>query len=294
MIDYRVYTFLEVCRTMNYTKASETLNITQPNVTQHIRWLEDEYNQKLFEYKKRKLSLTPAGELLKTTAAAMLHEDSILRRQMNVLSAAAPGFSFGITRSINESTMKQSVMKLLRESSGQNIHFCVDNTKNLLAGLNSTVLDFALVEGNFDKTKYDFEILSKEPFIPICAPSFALPKKQLCLGDLCGLPLIIRENGSGSREILESILKSRNYTYDNFDSVMEIGDICAIKEFVADGRGITFIYETAVRRELADGTLVKIPLTDLAISHDFCMVWLKTERFAPLFKDIAKQLLPAQ
>lgn len=40
MIDYRVYTFLEVCKTMNYTKASKALNITQPNVTQHIRWLE--------------------------------------------------------------------------------------------------------------------------------------------------------------------------------------------------------------------------------------------------------------
>ena len=65
MIDYRVYTFLTVCREMNYTKASEILNITQPNVTQHIRWLEDHYGRKLFDYHKRKLSLTPAGTLLR-------------------------------------------------------------------------------------------------------------------------------------------------------------------------------------------------------------------------------------
>ena len=292
MIDYRVYTFLEVCKTMNYTKASEALNITQPNVTQHIRWLEGEYGQKLFEYKRRKLSLTPAGELLKNTAAAMVHEDKILHRRMDAASRDTSGFSFGITRSINESTMKNNVMALLRENTGKNIHFCVDDTKNLLAKLDDMTLDFALVEGNFDKNKYDFVVLSKEDFIVVCSPSLALSKAPLRLEHLSGLPLIIRESGSGSREILESILKSRNYTYDNFSSVMEIGDMAAIKEFAADGRGITFIYETAVRRELDAGRLIKLPLEDLHITHDFCMVWLKTGQFRSSFEALAARLLP--
>lgn len=61
MQDYRVETFLAVCRTLNYTRAAEELNITQPAVSQHIAFLEKEYGAKLFSYANRKLSLTPAG-----------------------------------------------------------------------------------------------------------------------------------------------------------------------------------------------------------------------------------------
>ena len=49
MLDFRIFTFLEVCKQMNFTKAAKKLNITQPAVSQHIRWLEKEYGIKLFE-----------------------------------------------------------------------------------------------------------------------------------------------------------------------------------------------------------------------------------------------------
>lgn len=68
--------------------------------------------------------------------------------------------------------------------------------------------------------------------------------------------------------------------------------MAAIKEFAADGRGITFIYETAVRRELDAGRLIKLPLEDLHITHDFCMVWLKTGQFRSSFEALAARLLP--
>lgn len=65
VLDFRVDTFLMVTKYMNYTKAAEALNITQPAVSQHIRWLEDAYGVKLFQYQGKKLRLTKAGELLK-------------------------------------------------------------------------------------------------------------------------------------------------------------------------------------------------------------------------------------
>lgn len=290
MIDYRIHTFLAVCKEMNYTKASEILNITQPNVTQHIRWLEEHYGQKLFEYKKRKLSLTPAGEILRDAAVAMVHEERLLARRMALAGSEPERFSFGITRSINEGGMKEKVMSLLKEYAGYSLQFCVDNTKNLLAKLDDMTLDFAVVEGNFDKKRYDYIVLSGENFIPVCGRNYPLPEGKRRLEDLCGLRLIIREAGSGSREILESILKSRNLSCDNFDKVMEIGDIKAIKMLLKEGHGLTFIYETAVRRELERGELVKIPLEDLNIRHDFSMIWLKTSHFRSIYEKLAERL----
>ena len=64
MLDYRTETFLTVCKTLNFTTAAKQLNITQPAVSQHIHFLEKQYNTTLFAYKNKELSLTPSGQIL--------------------------------------------------------------------------------------------------------------------------------------------------------------------------------------------------------------------------------------
>lgn len=290
MIDNRVITFLTVCRELNYTKAARRLHITQPNVSQHIRWLEDYYQQKLFIYRGRKLELTPAGEILKNAAVAMKHEEALLKKELSELEE--PGketVSFGITRSINEGTQKEKIVDFIKKFSHGRVHFYVDNTKNLLEKLEREQIDFCIVEGNFDRSRYDSITLSKESFIPVCAGRYPLPEREMKLEQLCREPLIIRESGSGSREILEDILHSRNYTYENFASVMEIGDISVIKELLAEGCGITFLYKTAVEKEIQSGKIREILLSDLHVRHDFSVVWLKTLHFREQFERLAEQ-----
>ena len=74
MLDFRVETFLTVCRTMNYTRAAEELNITQPAVSQHIAHLERDYGVPLFAYRNKKLQLTDAGALLRDALSTMAHD----------------------------------------------------------------------------------------------------------------------------------------------------------------------------------------------------------------------------
>ena len=71
MLDFRMDTFLAVCQYMNYTRAAEALNITQPAVSQHIRWLEEQYEAPLFTYANKRLSLTREGELLRSMALTL-------------------------------------------------------------------------------------------------------------------------------------------------------------------------------------------------------------------------------
>lgn len=100
MLDFRIETFLCVCKYMNFTKASAALNITQPAVSQHIHYLEDEYSAKLFEYKNRKLSLTPAGEELYRAALTMKHDDRILAKRMKLAGQPVRKLSFGATLTV--------------------------------------------------------------------------------------------------------------------------------------------------------------------------------------------------
>ena len=82
MLDFRMETFLAVCRYMNFTRAAEKLNITQPAVSQHIRFLEKHYNTKLFRYEGKKLELTEAGEILKNASLTMMHDETAMQDEM--------------------------------------------------------------------------------------------------------------------------------------------------------------------------------------------------------------------
>ena len=80
--DFRVKTFLTVCKTLNYTRAAEELALTQPAVSQHITYLEREYNAKLFTYHRKKLELTRAGRVLRDALATMAHDDALLHERI--------------------------------------------------------------------------------------------------------------------------------------------------------------------------------------------------------------------
>jgi len=85
LMDFRINTFLEVCRQMNFTKAAKALNITQPAVSQHIQYLEDYYGVELFAFEGKKMSLTEAGKMLYQAATTIKHDDIFLKERINAL-----------------------------------------------------------------------------------------------------------------------------------------------------------------------------------------------------------------
>ena len=103
MLDFRVETFLTVCRTMNYTRAAEELNITQPAVSQHIAHLERDYGVPLFAYRNKKLQLTDAGALLRDALSTMAHDERLLRDRMrSSATGARVELSLGMTLTAGE------------------------------------------------------------------------------------------------------------------------------------------------------------------------------------------------
>ena len=77
MLDFRIQTFLTVCQTMNFTEAAKQLHMTQPAVSQHIHFLEKEYQATLFVYQNKRLSLTPAGTLLYKRLLTMQNDEKV-------------------------------------------------------------------------------------------------------------------------------------------------------------------------------------------------------------------------
>ena len=182
---------------------------------------------------------------------------------------------FGTTLTIGEYIMPDLLIKLVSDYPSINITMIVGNTKSLLEKLRDGNIDFALLEGHFDKSKYNSLLFSLESFIGVCSANHPLADSKLSFKDIFNERLILREEGSGTREIFEQILYEHNTTMKNFNQFIEIGNISVIKEMVSNNLGITFLYKEAVKDELASGILKKINIKDLDVEREFNFVFLK-------------------
>lgn len=283
-------TFLAVCRYMNFTKAAEILNITQPAVSQHIHYLENFYDVKLFSYEGKKLYLTNAGDILYRAAITMKHDDLHLKEIIKDSNIRKNRLIFGATLTIGEFVMAKHVQSYLNLYPDADVRMIVGNTSELLEKLSLGEIDFALVEGNYAKNEYDYLVYSQERYIPVCGKSYIFQREPEKLADLLSERIIIRESGSGTREILERNLEYRNLEIKDFRYTVEIGAISAIKSLVEYGCGITFLYEAAVKKELEKGIIREIRLEDFQVSHNFEFIWNKGSTFSENYREICEIL----
>ncbi|MCB2289917.1 LysR family transcriptional regulator [Clostridium sp. CS001] len=290
MMDFRIDTFLTVCTYMNFTRAAKALNITQPAVSQHIHYLEAFYNVKLFTYEGKKMYLTNAGDILYQAAITMKHDDLYLKETINDLSKRKSRLIFGTTLTIGEFVMAKHIKSYLSLYPDTELRMTVGNTSELLKMLRMGEIDFALVEGNYAKEEYDYLVYSQERYIPVCSKDYTFEREPKKLTDLLSERIIIRERGSGTREILEKNLEYRNLEISDFRYRVEIGGINAIKSLVESSCGITFLYEVAVKEELEKGILREIKLKDFKVSHDFAFIWNKGSIFSKNYREICEIL----
>ena len=292
MLDFRMETFLTVCQCMNFTRASEKLNITQPAVSQHIHFLEKHYNTKLFRYEGKKLKLTGAGEILRNASLTMMHDEISMQNQMQKTDEEEE-IHFGATRTVGDVLMGRILERYLRRYPDAKICMIVDNTQELLRKLDEGIIDFALVEGFFQKNEYDHQKYSDENYIAVCAPDYTFNSDKITtdvsVENLFHERLLVREEGSGTREVLERCLDAQNFSIHDFDKVMEVGSLQTIKELTKVGCGITFLYETAVQDELKEGTLKRIPLKSFEISHEFNFIWRRGSIYADRYMEIFRR-----
>ena len=275
MLDYRLHTFLTLCETKSYTKAAEQLFITQPAVTQQIKYLEKLYGVKLFTYQNKVLSLTEKGGELYDFVITIHHDSEKIVEQ---LCSRKPIYRFGATLTVGDYLMPEVVGRIFDDTPDASVSIMVDNTQSLLNRLKDGVIDFAVVEGMFDKTKYESTLLSKEELIGVCASGSKYARGTYTLEELLGERVFLREKGSGTREVFENYLKTHNLTPESFWAVCETGSLHLILSLVAQGHGISFLYRRAAGQMLGNG-VSQIRLAGAELYHEFYMVCLKNSKF---------------
>ncbi len=284
MQDFRMETFLTVCKYLNYTKAAQELNLTQPAVSQHIRYLENFYHVQLFYHTGKKVELTRAGELLRNSALTFKHDEIYLTRILQDTAKNTRNFAFGATLSVAEFMLPPDLERLIGAYPQSHIRMEVANTRELLSKLDAGELDFAVVEGGFPREEYEFLLYRKEPYVPVASRKKAEYYRNQPFRELLLERLILREPGSGTREILERELRRRGMTTDDFSQITELGNIGAIQAMLRADLGISFFYQaTLTDRETQ---LAPIELKDFSLEHEVMFIFRKNSSFRKDYEEI--------
>ena len=239
MLDNRIHTFLTLYEEMNYSKTAKILNMTQPGVSQHIRKLEEFYGVKLFTYEGRVLERTPEAEILKRHLVSMLVEEKAVLEKFSDMKGLH--LRVGATKTIGEFVLVPAVREFLKNPE-HTLEFIIDNTETLLKLLEDGKLDFAVIEGVIDKSRYGWSLYKKESYVGICSVEHRFAGKTVGIEEVLKEALIIREKGSGTRKILERSLEDRGYSLENFKRVTTLGNFSVIMEMLEAGNAITFAY----------------------------------------------------
>lgn len=269
MLDYRLYTFIKLCDLMNYRATADALSMTQPAVTQHIQFLEKEYQCKLFLYSQKKLSKTRQGISLEIYARSLFYNDFSFRQ--NLTSIQIEKIGIGATKTIGDYVFKNQFISLLHRSDLE-ISLIIDNTSNLLHKLKTREINIALIEGNFRKKDYDYSLIKMEELVGICSKNNPLANREIELEEIFSQKLITREKGSGARAIFEQFLTSHNYSIDCFTHKAFITSFDLIKHAVTDNCGIAFVYKSIAE---SDQNICSFKIKNINILREFNFVYLK-------------------
>ncbi len=292
---YHLRVFMTVAEHEHITRASEELYLSQPAVTKIVQSLEQEVGQKLVERQGRRIALTYAGQVLRTYARRMFSLEREMEEALGALSDIETG---EVTLAANPSTgiylLPSVVARFRARYPCVKINLEILKSRDIIDETLEWRLDFGLVEVDPGDLPLgmEYETVAYDELILVVAPNHPWSElSSLRSEDLRDGVLILREPDSGIRESIEHAFSHQGYSVS---PLLTVPDSEVIKQMALKGVGATIISAMSVRRELENGELLHIPITDLEIRPMLSMVWREDKQFSPAaqaFRDLLRREL---
>jgi DNA-binding transcriptional LysR family regulator len=279
MADRRLQVFHAVAKQGSFTRAAETLFMTQPAVTFQIKQLEEQFNCRLFERQHLKISLTPAGELVLGYVEKILALSEEMDGRVAEMTGQMGGaLTVGACTTLGDFALPKVLGAFNEQYPQVQLRLVVGNSESIHTRISEGTLDVGFV-GSVDIQKgVQTEKVSVEELKIICAPGYPLAaEKAVEAKTLLEYEYISREPGSGTRAAIESYLNQVGVLPQQLKTIMELGSPMALKRVALGGVGFAIMSPDAVADELASGALVAIPLQP-PLQRDLTMIMPK-ERF---------------
>jgi len=265
-----------VARLLSFTKAAETLHMTQPAVTFQVRQLEEHFNTRLFDRTHNRISLTEAGKQVFRYADRIFElyaemEDAV-RQVTGEISGA---LIIGASTTIAEYMLPALLGDFKSSYPDVNVHLKVANTDGIVAMVENNDIDLGVVEAPVSNKNLVVEVCRMDQLVVIVPPRHPLAARpSVSIAELTEYPFICREEGSGTREVISEYMQSGGMNSNDLRVCIELGSPEAIKGAVEAGMGISITSRATILKELKLGSLVAVSLSP-ALERPFSFVHQK-------------------
>lgn len=270
-MDYRDSVFISVAENLSFSKAANDLHISQPAITRHIKELEERYKTTLFERKGNKIYLTTAGEKVYHAFKKISQQYRNLDFEIGQLHHNFSGeFKLGASSTISQYVIPKIIASFHKRYPQIQIYLLNGNSFEMENLLLDNKIDLALVENQSTQSGVQYtNFLDDELIIVTGKNSIYAKHDTISLQDLTQIPIVLREQGSGTLEVIQHTLKKQNIHFEQLNTLIHLGSTESIKNFLQDFDGLAIVSEKAVQNELYLQTLVKIKIVGFSISRKF-------------------------
>jgi len=252
-------TFIAVVDNKSFTKAANSINISQPSVSLHIVTLEKQFHTRLIERsnKQRTILITQTGEMLYKKAKQILSLiDDTKEELSNYHNSTSGTLKIGASMTIGEFLLPSILGEFIKEFPNVKLDVAIENTHNIYEKFKNYDIDIALTEGTVPVHNYTFKNFYKDTMVVVTPNSFTYDKNNGLKTSLSNQTWMHREEGSGTGEYLNIFLNTEGISPKNF---IILGSNYSIKEAVKNNLGVTFISSLVVTDAANNNELKIIP-----------------------------------
>ena len=276
MLSFSLEVFYEVARQLSFSKAADTLFISQPAISRHIKSLERQYRISLFERKGNSIALTDEGALLFTH----VKKAKELQRQMefDVTSLAGKqqakgSLIIGASTTVALYVIPKILSAFHQKHPNIKLRLVNRNSENILNALLNHEIDFGIMEQRTKISSAKYQFFLTDEVIPVCSAKSDLAKrKRISAAELKDLPVALRERGSGTLAAVMDALKKFKITPADLDASIILGGTEALKNFLLNDTCLGFLPLRSVVKQLKTGELVRLSIPGLHITREFFFV----------------------
>ncbi|MBB3697593.1 LysR family transcriptional regulator [Flammeovirga yaeyamensis] len=270
---FRLHVFSEVVQRQSFTKAAESLHISQPAVTKHVRALEEEYGLPLLERKGMLIQLTSAGEILKQYCDKIFSLERQLHFDIDSLKENIGGtIRIGASTTIAQYIIPSVIATFQQKVKDVKVEIRSGNTEAIENWLLEDVIDIGMIEGDPHRGGLKYIPFLNDELVLVCSSKNASKSNSISIAQFRKKPLVMREQGSGTRKIIENALSSKNIDEDELNIVMYLDTTESIKRYVTSSSNYAILSIYSVLDELNRDQLQIIDIDELEINRDLHFV----------------------
>lgn len=274
MFDFRLHVFHTVAKRLSFTRAAEELCITQPAVTKHIHELETHFKVMLFERKGSKITLTPAGQtLLLQTEVLQQHYRDLEFEMGNHARRHKGRLRIGASTTVAQYVLPQVLAAFRKKFPEVTISLSADNTEHIERSLINQEIDLGVIEGHSRKAQIRYTQFLKDELVLVARMGNPLAATQhITPENLKQVPLLLREPGSGTLEVLAHALKPLGIKVSDLKKEMQLSSTESIKRYLLHSDCMAFVSVYAVLEELRHKQCCIIDINGLDINRHFYFI----------------------